>query len=140
MVLQNETPVVDTDGIEPLSERYQDQYLAMRGTDCYWTGDRVVEAADRFNVYLAVDVSVVVGYIDVTNCYEENEPFDLLVKKEHRGKGWGKKLLAKAIEMNRPKGMELLVDVENVPAVSLYRSLGFVKIPGENNQTAVWII
>lgn len=140
MVLSNDSPAVDTDGIEPLSGRRMDQYLAMHNTDCYWTREKVAEASDRYSVYLAVEDDVVVGYIDMTNCYEVNEPADVLVKKEHRGRGWGKKLLAKAIEMNRPKGMALLVDVDNAPAIALYESAGFVKVQGENNQTATWNI
>lgn len=140
MVLSNDTPAVDTDGIEPLSKRYLDQYIAMHETDCYWTGEKVAAATDRFSVYLAVDDGVVVGYIDMTNCYAVNEPADVKVQAEHRGKGWGKKLMARAIEMNRPKGMALLVDVDNTPALSLYESVGFVKVPGENRQTAAWKI
>lgn len=140
MVLSGNPAVSDADGVEPLSGRYLEQYLAMHKTDCYWTGDKVAAAPDRFSVYLAVDDGAVVGYIDMTNCYAVNEPGDVLVKKEYRGKGWGKKLLARAIEMNRPAGMALLVDVNNTPALSLYESVGFIKAPGANHRTASWNI
>ena len=140
MILSDEHIVTDAAGIQPLSRRYKDQYLSLHGTDTYWTGDRLMEAGDRFRVLLAIDGDEVVGYIDVTVCYEDNEPVDLLVEGSHRRKGWGRKLLAKAIEMNRPKGMKLMVDVDNRPAIALYESLGFVKATGQNSQTATWHI
>ena len=140
MVLTENTMFIDTTGIEPLSEQYLDQYAAMHSTDCYWTGDKVANALDTFNVFLAVDDGSVVGYIDVTRNNEENEPFDLLVKADSRRLGWGRKLLAKAIEANRPKGMMLIVDVDNTPAIALYRSMGFSYNPEQVNQLATWMI
>ncbi len=140
MVLSNPFPTVDTNGIEPLTEQYKKQYISMHDTDCYWTGDKVAQAPERFSVFLAVDNGLVVGYLDVTNCFEENEPFDLMVKEAHRRRGRGRKLLAKAIETNLPKGMALLVDVGNIPAIKLYESAGFVKVQGKNRLTATWNI
>lgn len=140
MVLTENALFVDTTGIEPLSEQYRDQYVAMHSTDGYWTGDKVANALDTFNVFLAVDDGSVVGYIDMTRNNKENEPFDLLVKTDSRRLGWGRKLLAKAIEANRPKGMMLIVDVDNAPAIALYRSMGFSYDPEPVNQLATWMI
>ncbi len=140
MVLTENASFTDTAGIEPLSERYRDQYAAMHSTDGYWTGDRVANALDTFQVFLAVEDGKVVGYIDVTWNNEENEPFDLLVKADSRRLGWGRKLLAKAIEANRPKGMMLIVDVDNAPAIALYRSMGFSCDPEPVDRLATWRI
>jgi Acetyltransferase (GNAT) family. len=107
MTLKNDPPAVDTAGIELLSEKHKAQYCAIHTTDCYWTGEKVAEAPNIFNALLAVDGGEVVGYIDITNNNEENEPFDLLVKEDRRRRGWGRKLLAKAIELNRPHGVAL---------------------------------
>lgn len=128
----------DTAGIEPLSDKYREQYFALHSTDCYWTGERVAEAADRFRALLAVDNGAVVGYIDFTHAWDENEIFDLLVDEAHRGKGWGKKLILRALEINRPKSMMLMVEVDNVPALRLYDSVGFKKVPGLNSRYAAW--
>ena len=49
-------------------------------------------------------------------------------------------LLAKALELNRPKGMMVLVDVGDAPAIRLCESAGFVKAEGQNSQTATWQI
>ena len=89
---------------------------------------------------LAVEHGHVVGYLDVTIKYAENEIYDLFVQEDSRRRGWGKKLLAKAIELNRPNAMMLLVDADNDAAKRLYLSAGFVLDPGGNNQTATWMI
>ena len=138
MVLTEEPPAVDTTGIEPLSPAYADQYVALHATDLYWTGERILKELDTFRVFLAVDGGTVVGYIDVTKNNEENEPFDFLVREDCRRKGWGRKLLYQAIETNRPKGMMLVVDVGNDPAIALYRSMGFTDSTEPQSQCATW--
>ena len=136
------TPVlgIDTTGVELLSEQYAEQYCAIHNKDMYWTGEKVVQAKDRFRTFLAIHNNNVVGYMDVTYTFRENEPFDLFVLEEYRRKGYGRKLLAKALEMNQPNGMMLLVDIDNSPAISLYESMGFAKAQGQNNLTAHWTV
>ena len=136
------TPVfgLDTTGVEPYTEQYAGQYFAMHSKDRYWTGEKVAAAPDRFRIFLAIQEGKVVGYLDVTHCFAENEPYDLLVLEEYREMGYGRKLLAKALERNQPNGMMLLVDVDNVPAIRLYESLGFKKVQNQNNLTAHWTV
>ena len=134
------TPIlgIDTTGIAPLSEGYMAQYCDIHNKDMYWTGERVAQAQDRFRTFLAIHDGKVVGYMDVTYIFKENEPFDLFVLKEYRRRGYGRKLLAKAVEQNEPNGMMLLVDADNIPAIRLYESMGFAKVQGQNNLTAHW--
>ena len=136
------TPVFDVDstGVELLSDQYAEQYCNIHNKDMYWTGEKVVQAQDRFRTFLAIHDGEVVGYMDVTYTFKENEPFDLLVLEEYRRMGYGRKLLAKALEMNQPNGMMLLVDVDNDPAIRLYESMGFAKVQGQNNLTAHWTV
>ena len=140
MVLHTPVLGLDTAGVELLSGKYTGQYCAIHGKDMYWTGEKVAAAQDRFRTFLAIHDGKVVGYMDVTYTYSENEPFDLFVLEDYRRMGYGRKLLAKAVEMNRPKGMMLLVDVDNAPAIRLYESMGFVKEQGQNNLTAYWTV
>lgn len=136
------TPVLglDTTGVELLSEKNKEQYCAIHNKDMYWTGEKVMQAQDSFRTILAIHEGNVIGYMDVTYTFKENEPFDLFVLEEYRRMGYGRKLLAKALEMNQPNGMMLLVDVDNEPAIHLYESMGFAKMQGQNNLTAHWTV
>ena len=138
MVYTHEMPKCDMACVEPLSSAYTDQYLEMHSKDVYWTGDKVIKAPDRFKTFVAVEDGIVTGYIDVTHCHAENEPYDILGKEEHRGKGYGRQLLAIALQENEPKDMMLLVDYDNVPAINLYKSMGFIKKENGNMLTAYW--
>ncbi len=138
MVLKRMPETTDMSGIESIDDQYTEGYLAIHDTSNYWTGERVLEEPDRFHVLVAVEEHNVVGYLDLTKNYDENEPYDVFVKEECRRKGYGKKLLAKAIELNKPKGMSLMVDVDNVPAIRLYTSMGFEEVEGQNCVYATW--
>ena len=140
MVLQGPVVPMDTTGIELFSPRYEEQYCRIHNKDMYWTGEMVLRAPERFRTLLAIHQGKVVGYLDVTYPFPENEPYDLLVLEPYRRRGYGRKLLAKALELNRPKGMMLLVDVDNTTAISLYRSMGFVTAQGQNTLTAHWTV
>ncbi len=131
---------VSADNVVPLTEKYMEQYIAMHNTDMYWTGDKVAQRPDRFTTLLAIENDEVVGYIDFTNCFDENEPYDLMVKKQYRRKGYGRQLLAKALHLNEPKDMMLLVETDNTAAINLYRSLGFEKVAGMDSVTVHWQI
>lgn len=138
MVWNARLPEVDTVGIELFSEQYAQQYFKIHNQDMYWTGEKVAAAPERFRTLLAIHEGKVAGYIDVTHCFEENEPYDLFVLKEYRRMGYGRKLLASALELNRPKGMMLLVDIDNEAAIQLYESMGFEKNEKQNNVTVHW--
>ena len=83
----------------------------------------MLKALDRYDVFLAVENEKAVGYIEMTTGF--NEPVQLLVKPDCRGKGYGRALLQTAIEANFPKKMILDVYENNTPALNLYLSLGF---------------
>ena len=140
MRLTGNPPAVDTKGIELLSEPRREEYIALHNKDMYWTGDRIVEEPDFYRVFIALENQRVVGYVDVSWPKQPNYICDLLVAEESRGKGWGKKLLAKAIEMNGSGGMELDVFTDNTPALRLYESMGFTRVEGRNTVSAFWMI
>ncbi len=52
----------------------------------------------------------------------------LIVRKDRRGQGYGRALTAHLLELARQRGyreIALGVDMDNLPALGLYRSLGF---------------
>lgn len=133
MLLTRDVPWSSGHQVELYSPKYREGYAAIHSTDVYWTAEKVIAAPDRFRIILAIEDGQVVGYIDITTNYDPNEPFDVLVKESHRRKGYGKAMLAKAIELNRPNGMELTVVVDNAPAIAMYESLGFTRVAGQNS-------
>lgn len=136
MVLKKDVSHKSDHQIELYSPKYKEQYIAIHQNDGYWTAEKVIDALDRFRIILAIEDEKVVGYMDITHKFEENEPYDIFVKKECRRKGYGKAMLARAIELNKPKSMMLLTDIDDMAAIALYESMGFCKAAGENNITA----
>lgn len=138
MVLKRDVPYESSHQIELYSEKYREGYRAIHDDDDgrYWTADKVIAAPDRFRILLAIEQGEVVGFIDITHKFEENEPFDVFVKEDHRRKGYAKAMLSKAIALNRPKALMLLVEKENAAAIGLYESMGFDKAEDGDNITA----
>lgn len=112
------------------SDEYKKDYISIHDDGLYWTAEKVLNSLDKFRVILCVKDNKVVGYVDITYTDEVNIPFDVYVKEEYRGLGVAKEMLSYAIELNGNKGMKLDVDVDNVPAIKAYKSLGFVKVNG----------
>lgn len=82
---------------------------------------------------LAVKDNQLIGYLDVTHCFEENEPCDLFVKPEEQNKGYEKALLARAVELNEPHRMMVLVDVDSAEEIEVFSAVGFEKTDGQNS-------
>jgi len=114
------------DRIVPYSERYHEEYRAIHEDEgMYWTAQKVIDTPEKFRIFLAIKDGNVVGYMDVTHKFEENEPFALFVSENYRRMGLGRALLNRALEENYPKRMMLLVEKDNTPAINLYSSAGF---------------
>lgn len=123
--------------VVPYSEAYRAGYLAIHDdAGRYWTAEKVLAALDRFHVFLALDGSKVVGYLDVTYCLEENEPYDLFVCEACRRRSYARALLAKAIEANGEKKLSVLIDREDDASWGLYTSMGFEEDPSARSRTA----
>ncbi|MBQ8973590.1 MAG: GNAT family N-acetyltransferase [Clostridia bacterium] len=136
LIFSQHIPEIMIDGIEPLASKYYHEYLAIHRVDTYWTGEKVAHAPDRFRVLLALDEEKVVGYLDVTYHLNENEPYDLFVLPEYLRKGHGRRLLAKALQLNEPYTMHARIDIDNLPALRLFESLGFRRVNRQNSIAA----
>ncbi len=111
----------------PLSEKYLNSYIALHNKEDYWTGERVSESLDKFDVYVAVKEEKVVGYIDIINNNQNNKVFDLFVVDDYRKIGYGKKLLKTGLANSTSEQIELEVDVDNTAALHLYNIMEFKK-------------
>ena len=126
MDLKDYTPKPVKANIIRYSPEYEASYRAIHDDEgLYWTAERMLNALDDYDVYVAVENGEAVGYIEMTTLDDENEPIQVLVKTECRGKGYGRALLQTAIENNFPRKMVLEVDADNTTALNLYLSLGF---------------
>ncbi len=138
-------PSVDTTGIAPIAKVCEPAYYALhRESDPegenYWTGEMVAADKEGFLVLLAMADGVPVGFLDLGLGEEGNNVSDLFVLSAHRRKGWGRKLLTKAIELTGAKQLTLQVDVKNDPALRLYESMGFRFKPEDSWMDAIWRI
>ncbi|QAR33258.1 ribosomal-protein-alanine N-acetyltransferase [Geovibrio thiophilus] len=71
----------------------------------------------------------VCGYFVVYTVLDESELADIAVSPKHRGKGYGRLLLAEAVRSaDKASVMFLEVAVDNFSAVGLYESFGFEKV------------
>ena len=136
MIQDGSVPNVSTNSIKLLSDKLVKQYCDLHSTDTYWTGERIISALDKFRVLLVVNDGQVLGYLDVQSCFDINEIYALYIKPEVVSQGYDLSLLAKAIELNKPNKMMVVVDVDNKEEVDLYTAAGFTKLEGQNSVTA----
>ena len=126
MDLKAYTPKAVNANIVRYSPEYEVSFRAIHDDEgLYWTAERMLKALDEYDVYIAEENGEAVGYIEMTTLDDENEPIQLLVKPECRGKGYGRALMQTAIENNFPRKMVLDVDADNTVSLNLYLSLGF---------------
>ena len=136
MIQGGTVPNVSTNNIEQLSDKWMKQYCDIHDTDTYWTAKRIVSVLDKFRVLLVVKDEQVLGYLDVQSLYDVNEIYALYIKPEALHQGYEISLLTKAIELNKPNKIMVVVDANNKEEIALYSAAGFVKLEDQNSITA----
>ncbi len=119
--------------IQLYSDKWKRSYVDMHVKETYWTAERVLSALDRFRVFLAIHQERLVGYLDVTYAYKQNEPYSLIVLPEYQNLGYEQALLSKAIQMNGTNIMLTLVDVNAKEEIRIYQESGFEIVEGQNS-------
>ena len=106
--------------------------LEQASIDCPWTESQIAEEIDSGAVFLVAENNgEFCGYVSGEITCDECEISNIAVEVAHRRKGVGKALLTELLnELNRleVKNVFLLVRDGNVPAISLYTSLGFTRV------------
>ncbi len=136
MTAQQPDVYCSKNNVRQFEEKYRDQYCLMHTADTYWTAERVLDAADRFKIFVAIENQEVVGYLDVTFCFSENEIYSIRVKEGYEGKGIEADLLRESLKANLPKTMLVVVDVDDMNEIALFEMVGFKKAEGQNSITA----
>lgn len=91
--------------------------------------DNYVEEKQTMHVFVIEDKSPV-GYIIVWESDYQAEIIDVVIEKNNRSKGYGRKLIVYVIDFLLNKGVKTLsleVSVLNINAIKLYEELGFKK-------------
>ena len=133
-------PEVPTNQIELFSEKWTQQYCELHNKETYWTAERILANLSNFRVLLAINEGQVQGYLDVTSGHEVNEIYDLFVKPEAAQQGDEAALLAKAVELNSPHPLLVVVDVDAEAEIELYTAMGFRRMEGQNSIAASYRI
>ena len=133
MIAKSTTNKEYTLDVQLYSKRWKQAYIDMHVKEIYWTAEKVLSALDRFRVILAIHQEQLVGYLDVTYAYKQNEPYSLIVLPEYQNLGYEQALLSKAIQMNGMNTMMTLVDVNAKEEIRIYEEAGFEVIKGQNS-------
>ncbi len=136
MLHRGTVPTISTEHIELYSEKWKAPYCALHHTDTYWTAERILSTENKFHVLLAIENGQIQGYLDVTCCHEENEIYDLFVRPEAANCGYELELLVKALELNGPHPLMVLVDVDAKKEIEIYAEAGFEVVEGYNSVLA----
>ena len=119
--------------IQLFSDKWKQSYIDMHVKETFWTAEKVLSALDRFRVFLAIDKDQLVGYLDVTYAYKQNEPYSLVVLTQYQNQGYEEALLSKDITLNGSNTMMTLVDVNAKEEIRIYEEAGFETIEGQNS-------
>ncbi len=133
MIARSTTNKEYTLDVQLYSKRWKQEYIDIHVKETYWTAEKVLSALDRFRVFLAIHQEQLVGYLDVTYAYKQNEPYSLIVLPEYQNLGYEQALLSKAIQMNGINTMMTLVDVNAKEEIRIYEEAGFELIKGQNS-------
>jgi len=97
--------------------------------DPRWAGEFLDDP--RHHLAVAIENALVVGMVSAVHYVHPDKPPELWINEvgvspTHRGRGLGKQLLARILEVGRALGCQeawVLTDEQNVPAQRLYQSL-----------------
>ncbi len=118
-----------------LEEIHLKELVALEGA-CFalsWSVEQYqdIMKQDSFRIMGVFSANKLAGYISFYSTLDEAEILNLAVDPCSRKSGFGKALTAEAIKtckINQVKNIFLEVRPSNIPALSIYTSLGFEKI------------
>lgn len=107
--------------------------LEMENFSMPWSANAIsAELSNPLSLWIvAVDMDKVVGYIGSQAVIDEADMMNLAVAAAYRRQGIGKQLVCCLVEKLRERSVSKLsleVRASNLPAISLYESLGFVQV------------
>lgn len=101
-----------------------------------WTAEQVKSSDDSTVFFLAKVEDKTVGYGGMYTVLDEGYVTNIGVLPDYRKQGIGRKIVNKLIDFSIEKGLAFIsleVRVSNIPAISLYGSLGFKEVGRRKN-------
>ena len=100
--------------------------------DDFWTKEIYISEYKNPNskIYALENLS---GFFVIQDGLDDSFLMNIVVDKSLRGKGLGKKLLEKSIEITKNKRILLEVEENNEIAINLYKAFGFKEISRRKN-------
>jgi len=94
-----------------------------------WSEESTLSSVEKDFVFVYCDDEIK-GVIAASKVLDECEILNFAVESESRGKGVGKKLIKSLLESEFSKDCKVFLDVResNIPAISLYKKMGFEQI------------
>ena len=125
------------DAFRDLNLEWIERFFAVEESDTAMLADPEGTIIDRGGfIFVALDGDVVAGVCSLVPAGARSYQLaKMAVSPASRGRGIGRQLAESAIARARERGAEQVELYSNTvlgPAISLYRSLGFVEVPLEN--------
>jgi ribosomal protein S18 acetylase RimI-like enzyme len=92
--------------------------------------------SEWYQYYIATLAQQPIGTLNVQTIDGQAYIYGFVVRSEQRGRGYGKEILARAIEdiaAEHPQPIYLEVETDNTPALALYRSFGIEVVTTYHN-------
>ena len=119
---------MNLDDVEEIGNILQNQF------DNFWNTNILKQEVENKSCKYIVaksDDSEILGFAGILINVDVVEIMNIVVKKTHRNQGIGQKLLEKLIELAKQTNLNIIdleVDSKNIPAINLYKKLGFQEI------------
>lgn len=117
-----------------LNEKYHEGFKKIHNKshpDVYWTGERLLNALDKFDILIALDNSEVIGSVVTSSLSKKAEEIYFIeVKEDRHNHGVATSLLNKAIQKafcNGTEELTVMLEKENAAAIHLFEKFGFRK-------------
>ena len=119
---------MNLDDVEEIGNILQNQF------DNFWNTNILKQEVENKSCKYIVaksDDGEILGFAGILINVDVVEIMNIVVKKTHRNQGIGQKLLEKLIELAKQTNLNIIdleVDSKNIPAINLYKKLGFQEI------------
>lgn len=127
-------PYIGNKDVISLEPQYYEKFTRFHDetyNDAYWNGHRLLEALDKFHIFISLDLDKIVGEIVLSKFGQgKEEIYFLKVDEDYRNLGYGRSLLGKSIEKSLQEGIRkilAIIELDNTVAINIYQCLGFKK-------------